>query len=139
MVEVSTCKKEGTKNFCCQECGALIRSEKLPKSEHTWDDGVVTTPPAPGKEGELTYTCGDCGDTVTEPIAPVGVLGDVDGNNLVNSTDARLVLQYAVGKIGNDALAVALADVDGNNLLNSTDARLILQYAVGKIQQFPGA
>ncbi len=61
--------------------------------------------------------------------------GDVDGNGKVDSTDARLVLQYAVGKV--DTLAgIDVADVNGDNKIDSTDARLILQYAVGKIDNF---
>lgn len=64
-------------------------------------------------------------------------LGDVNGNGTVNSTDARLTLQYAVGKTAPTALDLTAADVDGNGTVNSTDARLILQYAVKKIEEFP--
>lgn len=65
-------------------------------------------------------------------------LGDVNGDNTVDSTDARLVLQYAVGKI--DTLTVMdAADVNSDNKVDSTDARLILQYAVGKINDFSAA
>lgn len=70
-------------------------------------------------------------------VAASVTLGDVDNNHKINSADARLVLQYAVKKIGENALNVGAADVDGNNRINSTDARLILQYAVGKITVFP--
>ena len=62
-------------------------------------------------------------------------IGDVNGDNKVDSTDARLVLQYAVGKVttlGNQAAA----NVNGDSKVDSTDARLILQYAVGKIKNF---
>jgi len=64
-------------------------------------------------------------------------LGDVDGNGTVNSTDARLVLQYAVKKIGSTALDLGSADVNGDGKVDSTDARLVLQYAVKKITKFP--
>ena len=68
----------------------------------------------------------------------LGVLaGDVDGSGKTDSTDARLVLQYAVGKIDETALNTAAADVDGSGKVDSTDARMILQKAVGKIAQFP--
>ena len=64
--------------------------------------------------------------------------GDVNGDDEVDSTDARLVLQLAVGKI--TALAVqSAADVNGDGKADSTDARLILQLAVGKISAFPAA
>ncbi len=63
------------------------------------------------------------------------LLGDVNNDGRIDSTDARLVLQYAVGKI--DYLSsLDAANVDGNGKIDSTDARLILQYAVGKITQF---
>ncbi|MBE6767906.1 MAG: hypothetical protein E7549_03235 [Ruminococcaceae bacterium] len=63
--------------------------------------------------------------------------GDVDQNARRDSTDARLVLQYAVQKIPQSALLTDAADVDGDGAVNSTDARLILQYAVKKISVFP--
>ncbi len=61
--------------------------------------------------------------------------GDVNGDDKIDSTDARLVLQYAVGKITTLGVEAA-ADVNRDNKVDSTDARLILQYAVGKIQGF---
>ncbi len=75
--------------------------------------------------------------TTAPTTAPQGPAGDVDGNSEINSTDARLTLQYSVKKITADKLNLLLADVDGNGEVNSTDARLILQYAVKKITKFP--
>ena len=46
---------------------------------------------------------------------------------------ARVVLQYAVGKMQADALDSTAADVNGDGKVDSTDARLILQYAVEKL------
>ena len=68
---------------------------------------------------------------------PIGMLGDVDGDGSITSTDARLTLQFYAGKIGEDDLNVALADVDGDDSITSTDARLILQKYAGKIEKFP--
>ncbi|MBE6758314.1 MAG: hypothetical protein E7552_07215 [Ruminococcaceae bacterium] len=64
--------------------------------------------------------------------------GDVDGSGRVDSTDARLVLQYAVEKVAT-LPSLGAADVDGSGTVDSTDARLILQYAVQKITGFPAA
>ena len=64
-------------------------------------------------------------------------LGDVDGKGDLTSTDARLALQSAVGKLPEKGLEIPLGDVDGDGDISSTDARLILQYAVGKIDRFP--
>ncbi|MBE6757408.1 MAG: hypothetical protein E7552_02510 [Ruminococcaceae bacterium] len=67
------------------------------------------------------------------------LLGDVDDSGRVDSTDARLTLQYAVMKIPADQLDLTVADVNGDSKTDSTDARLILQYAVKKIDKLPAA
>ncbi len=135
-----TCKEAGVKRTLCKECGVLLNEETAgPLTTHTWDEGVITKEPTATSEGERTFTCTVCGTTYTEPIPAKGTLGDADGNNKIDSTDARLVLQYAVKKIDGAKLELATADVDGNGKVDSTDARLILQYAVKKIQKFPAA
>ncbi len=68
---------------------------------------------------------------------PKGLLGDINGDKVVNTTDARLALQYAVEKITLDEEQLAAGDVDGDGIVNTTDARLILQKAVEKIDSFP--
>ena len=65
------------------------------------------------------------------------LLGDADKNGEITTTDARLALQYAAGKIGEEALDAAVTDVDGDGRTSTTDARLILQKAAKKIDQFP--
>ena len=35
---------------------------------HKWDEGTVSKEPTCTEEGEMTYTCTDCGETKTEPI-----------------------------------------------------------------------
>ncbi len=135
-----TCKEAGVKRTLCKECGVLLNEEAAgPLTTHTWDAGAVTKEPTATSEDERTFTCTVCGDTRVEPIAKNGTLGDVDGSGKVDSTDARLTLQYAVKKIDGTKLTLAAADVDGNGKVDSTDARLILQYAVKKIQTFPAA
>lgn len=71
--------------------------------------------------------------------------GDVDGNGLLQSYDATLVLQNSVGldpipdidPIPWDSLRVEVSDVDGDNALTAFDAALILQYSIGLISVFP--
>jgi hypothetical protein len=58
--------------------------------------------------------------------------GDVNGDGAITSTDARLVLQAAAGKVTLTAEEERLADMDGDGKITPTDARLILQEAVGK-------
>lgn len=57
--------------------------------------------------------------------------GDINGDSKVNSSDALLVLQYAVGKIKN--IDTKAADVTGDGKINSSDALLILQISVGAV------
>ena len=60
--------------------------------------------------------------------------GDADEDFDITSTDARLVLQYAVGKADDDEDGPDLYyDVDNDKKITTTDARLILQAAVGKL------
>lgn len=76
---------------------------------------------------------------IVKSDAPLSVLGDVDGDGSINSTDARLILQYYAKKINESQLNIAVADVDGDGSINSTDARLILQLYAKKISKFPKA
>lgn len=85
---------------------------------------------------------GDCGSYAEryaqthglnfEPIVYELSFGDVNADGLCNSTDARLVLQYVVGKNTLGEEAGAFADVNGDGTVTSEDARLCLQYAVEK-------
>ncbi|MBO5797086.1 MAG: FIVAR domain-containing protein [Clostridia bacterium] len=67
------------------------------------------------------------------------ILGDVDGDGKITSTDARLTLQYYAEKITENDLDLTVADVDGDGKITSTDARLILQFYAEKIDKFPVA
>lgn len=72
------------------------------------------------------------------PMPPASTMcGDVDNSGKVDSTDARLVLQYVVKKITASSLNLTAAEVDSDGVVNSTDARLILQYCVKKIDRLP--
>lgn len=71
-------------------------------------------------------------------------LGDLSMDGVVNTTDARCILQVSLSKYqGNrnvDSLTDEefwLSDVNRDTEVNTTDARLVLQYAVGKLTAFP--
>lgn len=48
------------------------KEEVKDKAAHIWDDGTVTTDPAPGSAGVMTYKCTVCKHTKTEPIPASG-------------------------------------------------------------------
>ena len=67
---------------------------------------------------------------------PDVVLGDVDGDEKIKTTDALLVLQHVSETItlkGNEFVA---ADVDKDGAIKTTDALLILQYVAENIDSF---
>lgn len=59
--------------------------------------------------------------------------GDVNIDFKINSQDALMILQHAVGVITLDASAKVLADVSKDDKINSSDALMVLQYSVGLI------
>lgn len=67
---------------------------------------------------------------------PPYTLGDVDGLNGIDSTDALMVLQHVVGIRTLTGTQLLAADVDGVDGVTSTDALMILQYIVGSIKSF---
>lgn len=74
--------------------------------------------------------------TFVDPYAEREI-GDVNGDGKVDTSDARIVLEAAVGKtVLNDAQRMA-ADVNGDGKADTTDARLILQEAVERIDKLP--
>lgn len=65
-------------------------------------------------------------------LVPEGAAtGDVNNDGLVNSTDARMVLQYTVDLLPLTEAQKAQADVVADGRINSSDARWILQKSVG--------
>ncbi len=119
-----TCTVDGyTGDTVCADCGETVAAgKKISALDHVYDNACDAT-------------CNVC--RFEREVAVL--IGDVDGGGKIDSTDARLVLQYAVKKIEATALNTVAADVDGNGKVDSTDARLILQYAVRKITNFPAS
>ena len=65
------------------------------------------------------------------------IVADADGNGVVDSRDAALVLQYDAELITSDKIDLKAADVNGDNQVNSIDAMYILQYDAELIAKFP--
>lgn len=59
--------------------------------------------------------------------------GDVNNDYKINSFDALLVLQSAVGSVTLTEADKTAADVNKDSKINSADALMILQYAVGRL------
>ena len=64
------------------------------------------------------------------------LLGDVNNDGRVNSTDAAQIKRYTAGKRDFTAEALLAADVNGEGKINSTDAAQICRYTAGKTSSF---
>lgn len=64
----ATCKAEGyTGDTYCTDCETKVSSgQAIPKIDHTWDNGKVTTKATCEHTGVRTYTCSVCGETKEE-------------------------------------------------------------------------
>lgn len=64
----ATCKAEGyTGDTYCTDCETKVSSgQAIPKTDHTWDNGKVTTEATCEHTGVKTYTCSVCGETKEE-------------------------------------------------------------------------
>lgn len=72
-------------------------------------------------------------DTATDNY----ILGDINGDDIINNSDALLVLKHSSKLITLTDRQWALADVNGDAVVDSTDANLILQVASKSIDNFP--
>ena len=73
-VKAATCAQEGyTGDVYCQDCGKLLEEgQVIPKADHVWNKGEITTPATCTTKGIKTYSCVSCGTTKTEAIAATG-------------------------------------------------------------------
>lgn len=70
-VLAAACETAGyTGDKVCTECGEILeKGEEIPPLGHDWDDGTVTIPVSPDRDGVMTYTCKrDSNHTKTELI-----------------------------------------------------------------------
>ena len=70
-------------------------------------------------------------------ISAAGILGDVNSDDLANSTDALIILSCDVGLDVTQYCPMDCGDVNSDGLVNSTDALIILSYDVGMEVSFP--
>jgi hypothetical protein len=71
-----------------------------------------------------------CGGVAPPPPPPQRIWGDLNGDRIVNSADALIVLASVTGLPTGNA-DVGVADVNADSRVSSTDALIILYHAVG--------
>ena len=79
----------------------------------------------------LTFTVDSFSAFVLTYVKPESyILGDVDGDNNITTSDASAILRYIVGYV-DTGVNVLYGDVDGDNNITTSDASGILRYIVG--------
>lgn len=69
----ATCEVDGKVETVCTICDKVIKTTKIAKLGHSWDEGTVTTEPTCTEKGVKTFTCkNDAAHTKTEAIAALG-------------------------------------------------------------------
>lgn len=106
-----------------------VKADAAPGSTGSF---AVSSEGAYSTVAQLVTGTGVTGETFTVTVQEsTGLLGDVNGDGNINSTDAVWVLQYAVGLRTLTIEQQNLADVNKDSFVNSTDAVWMLQRAVG--------
>ena len=136
--------------FYCTECGKYFNNNKG-EMELTWEQIVIpklapapteapTDPPKPTEaptEAPKPTEAPTEAPKPTEPPTPAEILGDVDGDGSVTSTDAVLIQRADAGITTPTADMIRRGDVDGDGKLTIFDATLIQRYLVSITVKYP--
>ena len=108
----ATCQKEGyTGDEKCKVCHEILtEGTTIPKTQHSWDNGVITKAPSCTATGIKTFTCDNCGATKTValaklPMPKAGTKYVVSGNTYVVT---RIGAEVRFSKANNRAKAIAI-------------------------------
>lgn len=63
--------------------------------------------------------------------------GDIDGDGIVDATDAMLALRAGLLRVTLSTEQFLRCDVDGSSQIDAVDAMLILRYGLARINKFP--
>ena len=70
-------------------------------------------------------------DTDTKEDEPIGLLGDINGDGTVDSSDALQALRASIGLAELNETEILLGDVNEDNSVDSNDALEILRFSIG--------
>lgn len=88
------------------------------------------------REESSTSEVGEAVKTLVEEILKARLLGDVDANGVIDSSDSAMVLKAAAEYQEFTEEEEKAADVNRNGTSDTSDAAKILQYAAEKIEKF---
>ncbi|MBQ6023211.1 MAG: dockerin type I repeat-containing protein [Clostridia bacterium] len=120
-----TCTIKTQQQRTCEICGNIDKGE-IATPNHKWDDPKAADP-----------RCTVCGKSVSElkggePPKPTYNLGDIDNDNKITASDARLALRRAVDleDYAEGSPEFLACDIDKDGKVTAGDARIILRIAV---------
>jgi hypothetical protein len=115
--------------------GAVVAITASSAAGYRFDqwEGDVTDP---GSASTTVTMDGDKSVTAHFTLVP-SLLGDVNGDDAVNSTDALIDLSCDVGIDTSQFCPMNCGDVNGDGLINSTDALIIVSHDAGLAVPFP--
>ena len=122
-----TCQTVGYTEHTCETCGMTYRDSYTKKTEHHWDEGIVTVEATMLSSGIKVYSCIDCGASQTEILPPVPMLPLTNCSMIsaetVTAGDELLLHAAAEGGSGQYKYAVFSQDE------NSDDWKTIQSYS----------
>ena len=135
----ATCTTDGSYDevVYCTGCGAeLSRTTVVVEATgHEMGQWYVYRASTAKVKGEMRRDCAHCDHYESMPLP---YLGDVNGDDKVDTTDAKLIMQYDLSLISEDDLDLTVADVNGDGAVDTTDAKLIMQYDLGLVEDLDG-
>jgi hypothetical protein len=116
--------------------GTVVDITATPAEGYEFDEWVGAV--ADNEDPTTTVTMNG-NRTVVAHFAEItpGILGDVNDDDLINSTDALIVLSCAAGMDTSGFCPMNCGDVNDDDLINSTDALIILSYAADMDVPYP--
>jgi hypothetical protein len=116
----------------------IVNITATPTAGYHFDhwSGIVTDPDAASTTVIMSDDQTVTANFVEDSPLP-GMAGDMNGDALVNSTDALIILSCDTGIDVSQFCPVNCGDVNGDGVVNSTDALIILSYDVGMNVPFP--
>lgn len=133
VTKAATCTQQGSATYTCG-CGYSYTKtlEALGHSAH-W---VYSARPSIYKTGTRHQECLRCKAKLTKDATVAKATADVNGDGMVNSSDAIKILLHATGdkKAISSETALLNADTNGDGAINSSDALTVLRISVGEIK-----
>lgn len=136
VVTEPTCTEDGYTTHICANCGDSYVDSYVEANGHEMGQWYFYIASTAKVKGEMRCDCVHCDHYESEYLP---YLGDVNGDDSVDTTDAKLVMQFDLCMIGEADLNLNVADVNGDGSVDTTDAKLIMQFDLGMVEDLPNS